>query len=122
MGQRLTDSVMAASDLSASQFCFVTLNSAGRVALTGAGLVADFVLLDKPNAIDHAGQVVSIGLTKCKAGAVIVAGVELTSDSTGRCVTATTNDIVNGVAREAATGAGSIILIDFNPTRAKKVS
>lgn len=99
----------AASDLSASQYRFVSLNSSNQIALTGAGLQADGVLQNKPALQGRAATVATGGTSKVVAGAAVTKGDNITSDSTGRAVTASGADVVMGVARDSAAGAAVII-------------
>ncbi len=65
----------AGSDLSASQYCFVSLASDGQFDATGDGAEADGVLQDDPSAAGRQGLVmVGTGITKIKAGAGIAVG------------------------------------------------
>lgn len=106
-------SMIANADLSASQYCFVTLNSSAKVALTGAGLSADGILQDKPAAADRAASVEpAVGrISKMKSGAAFSKGDSLSPDSTGRGVTATSGDVVGAKAMEAATDANQIVSV-----------
>lgn len=104
----------AAADLSASQFCFVTVDSNGRAALAGDGADAIGVLQDDPSALDRAAQVmVGTGITKVKSGATTTKGGYAASDSTGRAVDATSGDKILGEFLEAAGGANQYVSILF---------
>ena len=46
----------ASADLSASQFCFMTVNASGQLALPSAGGDADGILQDKPNGVGVEGE------------------------------------------------------------------
>lgn len=106
----------AGSDLSASQYCFVSLASDGQFDATGDGAEADGVLQDDPSAAGRQGQVmVGIGVTKIKAGAAVSVGDNVASDSTGRGVTAVSGDKIMGVALEAAANANEIFTMLFKP-------
>ena len=92
-------SLPVASDLSASQWCFVDINSAGRVALAGAGTDAIGVMADTEGSA--LGRVTAVmtkfgAKTKVKLGATVAAGAYVKSDSTGRAVTATSGTFVLG--------------------------
>lgn len=111
--------MLAESDLSASQFHFVTLNGNARIALTGDGGHADGVLQDKPAAQGRAAQVmVGPGFTKVVAGAVTTAGGNVGSDSTGRAVDTITGDASLGKFMQAAGAAGDVVTILFQPKAA----
>lgn len=104
-------SLPANADLSASQYCFVVVNSSGKVALASDGAKADGVLQDKPAAADRAAQIGIDGVTKMKAGAAITAGDDVAVGSSGKGATATTGEVVVARALETATGDGSIISV-----------
>lgn len=101
----------AAADLSASQYCFVSVNSAGRVAVTGDGLRASGVLQNAPAAIDRDAEVGIGGALKIKLGATCVPGQQLAADASGRAIPATTGDVIMGECREggAINEIGSIV-------------
>ncbi len=111
-----TVSIPASADLSASQFCFVTVNSGAQLAVAGAGVSASGVLQDKPNAAGQVGAVGIAGITKLKIGAAVTAGDPLMSDSTGRGITATSTNYQMARALESGTAANQIItaLIERN--------
>jgi len=102
-------SLPAESDLSASQYCFVTVNSNGRVALTNTGTASDGVLQNKPSAQGQAAAVGISGVSKVTAGAAINAGAFVAVGSSGRAVPVTSGAKVVGRALAAASGAGAII-------------
>lgn len=95
-------SVFAANaDLSANQFYAVKLGSNGKLALCGAGEAAMGILQDKPVA-DGFGTVMTVGVTKAKAGGTIAAGAMVMSNAAGKMVTATGTNAVVGLAMSAA--------------------
>jgi len=106
-------SIPASADLSASQYCFVTVNSSGKAAVVGAGLSADGILQDKPAAADRPAAIASTPgrISKMRAGAQFTAGDDLTPDSTGRGVTATSGDVVGAKALEDASGADVVVSV-----------
>jgi len=111
---KISVTVPAGSDLSASQFCFVEVNASGQLAVVGAGLHADGVLQNDPSAAGRAGEMAILGIIQVKCGGTITRGSYVTSDSTGKAVAATTGNIILGTAME--TGAsGAIIGVLFNP-------
>lgn len=93
-------SIPANADLSASQFCFVTLNSSGKLIIpASAGDDAIGVLQDKPSAADRAGQVGMLqGSLRLKviAGGTVTAGTKAQSDASGHAITAASGDHVLG--------------------------
>jgi len=107
-------SLEASADLSAKQFCFMSVNSSGQIAATGAGLMAQGVLQNDPAAAGRAGLVAIGGKVKVLCGAAVTRGGPVASTSTGTATNATTGNIILGTALE--TGAsGRIIEILFQP-------
>lgn len=100
---------LASADLSASQYCFMAINASGLLAAAGAGLAADGVLQDKPDAANRAGILGISGVSKIKCGAAVTAGDDLTPGTGGKAVTAGTGDVVAAKALEDGAGDGSII-------------
>ena len=99
----------ASADLSASQFCFMTVNSSGQLALPSAGGDADGILQDKPNAAAVEGELAVLGISKLVVGAAgVTAGDLLATDANGKAVTATTGNKILG--RALATGAAGVII------------
>ena len=104
-----TISAPASADLSASQFCFVAVNSSGQLALPSAGGDADGILQDKPNAAAVAGEVGILGVSKLVVGTGgVTAGDLLATDVNGKAVTATTGNKILG--RALVTGAAGVII------------
>jgi hypothetical protein len=108
-------SVLASADLSASQFCFVTLNGSGQLALPSAGGDAIGVLQDKPDAAGRVGLVGLLegsGRLKVVAGATLTPGQKVQSDASGHAIVAATGD------RELGTvlvGGASGELVEIQP-------
>lgn len=97
--QNLTPiNVPANADLSASQFCAVSINSSGNIALTAAAAAADGILQDKPAAAGRPGSVASCpgqictaklgtgGATKGDLLEVVGTGGGLTTQTSGKIV------------------------------------
>lgn len=104
-----TIGVPANADLSASQFCFMVVNSSGQLALPSAGGDADGILQDKPNAAAVEGELAVLGVSKLVVGtAGVTAGDLLATDANGKAVTATTGNKILG--RALATGAAGVII------------
>lgn len=55
--------------------------------------------------------VVMTGITLVEAGAAVAVNDQVASDATGRAVTVTSTNPVNGIALDAASGAGKFIRI-----------
>jgi hypothetical protein len=101
--------VPASADLSASQFCFMTVNSSGQLAAPTAGGDADGILQDKPNAQGVQGELAMLGVSKVVVGTGgVTAGDLLATDASGKAVTATTGNKILG--RALATGAAGVII------------
>lgn len=100
----------AGEDLSASQFCFVKLNSAGKIVKATHNAVAIGVLQDAPQA-GQTGSVMTFGITKVKTASSISIGARLTAytDGSGRAAAAASGQYVMGIALEAATAADQLI-------------
>jgi len=101
--------VPASADLSASQFCFMTVNGSGQLALPAAGGDADGILQDKPAAAGVEGELAVFGVSKLVVGAAgVTAGDLLMTDAAGKAVTATTGKKILG--RALATGAAGVLI------------
>lgn len=113
--QYFSFSATANADLSASPYCFVTINSTAgtlglpRVDLSAAAANADGVLQDKPNAAGKTCTVSHGGLTKITASAAIAIGSKIGCAANGQARVAVTSDYIMGTAIEAATAQGQII-------------
>ena len=105
----------ASADLSASQYCFVRLDTSGQVAVAGAGEEANGILQDKPAAIGRACSYAIGGVSKVRAGAAIGDGVKVMSDSTGRAIAGTATNFILGWTRTAAAAADEVIEMIFQP-------
>jgi len=104
----------ASADLSASQFCAVAVDSAGRVIVANgssspAGLIIG-ILQNKPTAIDRPAVVQVNGRSKVKAGAALATiGAKISSGSAGTAVAYTTTDCLIGILLTAAGADGDIV-------------
>src|SRR5574343_819102 len=86
-------SLVAAADLSAKQYYAVKIDSAGKVAVAGAGELAIGILQNKP-AAGEAANVWTFGpVSKAFAGGTIAAGAAVAADSNGKLVTATAGKV-----------------------------
>lgn len=92
------------------QFRFVKNNGSGKAVQCGAGDHALGVRQNKPNA-NEAMTIVNSGIVFVEAGAAVANGALVTSDATGRAVTATSGTAVNGEAMETASAAGVQIAV-----------
>lgn len=106
------ESYEAAADLSANQYQAV-VPSSGQVALAGAD-AQDVLGILQDNLGTAAGQAVQVGVagkSKAKAGAAFAVDALLTTDATGRMVTATVGQHVHAVALQAAGAADEIVTV-----------
>ena len=102
-------SFKAGADLSANQFSPVKLDSDGNIVLAAATTdVVIGVLQDNP-AAGQMGSVMTLGVSKVKAGAAINIGNLLTAYTGGTAKAATSGNKVFGIAITPASAAGEII-------------
>lgn len=103
----------ANADLSNKQYHIMRLAAAGVVdvassSAAGSQSTIAGVLINKPRI--NLGAAVGIrGESKVVAGAAIAAGAPLTSNGSGRAITANSGDFTLGVAQEAAGVDGDLI-------------
>lgn len=111
-----TVSFDAAADLSASQYCFVKVDSNGRAALAGDGDSPVGVLQDKPGALGRACSVGTLGKTKVLAGGSVTKGGRVTVGANGKAVAvASGDDFYMGIALDTL-ASGKIGTIMLQPT------
>jgi hypothetical protein len=91
--EQATITLAAGADLSASQYCFVKLNSSGLVVLCGAGEAAIGILQNDPDASGKAATVAISGVSKIVAGGSITRGVRVASDGSGKAKTAVAGSV-----------------------------
>lgn len=109
-------SLPAAADLRTNQYQFIVINGSGLIALCGAGARPRGILDNLPNTNEMARFFSHHGVAmKIKAGAAIAAYAKIMSDATGRAITGTSTNYGCGVALEAASAAGDIITIFYDP-------
>lgn len=108
---RLT--MVAGEDLSTTGYQrFVTLQSDGQIDLSNAATENLFGVLDSKPAAGISCPVKVAGVSKITSGAALVIGARVTSDATGRAITASgATDTVRGVVMSAAAGADEIVTI-----------
>ena len=102
----------AAEDLSEARYRFVTQNTTGGIErLETAGGKA-LGVLQSPTESGEAAEVMLTGVTKMVAGAAIATTGEVTTDTQGRAVLASTaGHSINGIALETASAAGEVIAV-----------
>ena len=102
--------LLAASSLTGSQYLFAKVDSAGKIAVAGAGELAIGVIENKPGA----GEPVTVaiyGVIKVKAGATFAAGAKIAANAAGKAITATTGQQINGIALEAAGAVDQVVSV-----------
>ena len=111
-----TETFISAADLSANNNRWVKLSAENTVAQATADTDAIVgVQHDIPYAAVGAQvAVVLSGTPKIMAGAAFSAGAFLTTDGSGRAITAVSTKRFHGVAIQAAAAAGDIVQIDLN--------
>lgn len=92
------------------QFRFAKVLSTGKTALAGAGELSVGVRQNTPNA-NEPTTVVNSGIVFVEAGAAVAGAALVTSDATGRGITATTGNYIHGQALEAASAAGVLFAV-----------
>ena len=106
----------ASGDLSSNQYCFVKLDSNGKLALCASGDLAFGVLQDAPSAAGRAGRVCIDGVTKVVVGGSITQGATVVSDASGRAVASGSGDAnTNGQSITGGGTAGDLQTIKFQP-------
>jgi len=98
---QIRDSQPASADLSAHQYKIVQFDATPELELSATGGAGGFVLLDKPDAQGINGTILLAGKGKVIAGDTVAAGAMLSNEvTTGHAITATTGDVVVGIALE----------------------
>lgn len=107
----------AGGDLSASQFCMVSMSAEGRVVLNeGVATALLGILLNKPSGTDQAARVAINGsIVKMIAQAAINENAAIAAQGKGHgSATTTNNEYIVGYARSPAAGTGELfeVLVD----------
>lgn len=88
----------AAADLSGSQYCAMTINSSGQAAVAAANsaLVDGILHNNTADAANKMARLITLSgvVVKAKLGATVAIGALLTTDASGRLVTATSGQNV----------------------------
>ncbi len=91
----------AGSDLSASQYCGVTVNASSQLVLPAAGGQIIGILTTKPAAAGRVGAVRLIGpVERCIGGGAITAGTSVKMTAAGKILLAAATDKAIGIALE----------------------
>lgn len=100
--------------LAANQHRFVKHAGTGKpnevVAAAAATDVPIGVQENKPTA-DQAVEITVDGVTKLEAGAAVNAGAQLSSDASGRGITAVNGSVTRAIALNSAAGAGELMTV-----------
>ena len=110
---QLTITLPAAADLSASQYCFVNIDTSGRVALSGDDGNCAGILQNKPNALGQAAEVCVYGVSKLVAGGVIRAGYNVGSAADGKGKETDGDSFRNGMIIETSGALNDIVTVLF---------
>ena len=104
--------IEAGSDLSSDIYKIVAVASDGQVDLAGAGVHAQGVLQNNPDAAGKAATVGIFGVSKVILGATVAAGAKIMVDASGLAITATATNHVIGtcLAGGAVNEVGEILL------------
>lgn len=102
--------LVAAADLSASQFRACNVDATGKAALPAAGGRIVGIIQNKPK-IAESTTIMLMGISIVEAGAAIVAGADLQTEATGRMITAVATNQIAAIALEAASAAGVFIAV-----------
>ena len=107
----------ASADLHTNQFCFVTVNSSGQVAVNGtSGADCVGVLQNKPDVAGQGATVAVGGISKVVAGGTITPGAEVMSDTSGHAIAATAGNYQLGrYVGTASCASGDIISVLLRP-------
>lgn len=102
----------ASTDLSAKQYYFGKVETDGELGVqTSTGGVVCGVIQDAI-AVAHAPVAVGFcGVTPIICGAVVTAGDEVTCDSAGKAITATSTNLRHGTALTTSTAAGDFVIV-----------
>ena len=99
--------LIAAADLSGSQFHFAKMDSAGKAAICGNGDAA-FGVIEVGGTAGAASTITVRGKVMVKCGAAVTIGDDVGIDAAGKAVNAASGDIIVGRAYE--TGANNQLI------------
>lgn len=95
----------ATAAITRRRFVRFTAANFATTQVAAASEIADGVAQDTVSTVGHALEVQTDGITLIEAGAAIAAGAEVTSDASGRAVTAASGNVAHGKMVGAAAGA-----------------
>lgn len=93
----------AAADLTGNQWCAVTMNSSGLMAVATAGAMCDGILQNPDAASGKQARYAWVGRLKVKYGGTVAIGADLMVGTGGTLITATTGNVIVGKAQVAGT-------------------
>ena len=93
----ITITLPASADLSASQYCFVAIDTNGQITLAGDDGNPVGILQNKPDAAGRAGEVLIAGISKLKVGATVGAGFNVGCGASGQGKQTDSSSFRNGV-------------------------
>jgi|TARA_R110000824_G_scaffold384835_1_gene578958 hypothetical protein len=106
----------ASTDLSASQYCFVSINTAGQVELSGDDGNPIGILQNTPSAQGQAASVLIAGVSRIKSGvADFDAGYNAASGASGKGKRSDTASFRLGIIIETASADGELGTMVFSP-------
>lgn len=96
---QIRDSQPVSADLSAHRYKLVNFDGSGDLQLAAVGGAGGYVLLETADTAGKHGTILLHGKGKVIAGDTIAKGAFLTNEvTTGHAITATTGDIIIGIA------------------------
>lgn len=106
----------ASTDLSASQYCFVSINTSGQVELSGDDGNPVGILQNEPSAQGEAAEVLIAGVSKIKSGVSdFDAGYNAASGASGKGKRSDTASFRLGIIIETASADGEFGTMVFSP-------
>ena len=106
--------LIAAADLSTSQYLFAAMDAAGKAAVCGDGAQA-FGVIEAGSIAGGASTITVSGKVMVKCGGTVTIGDDVASDAAGKAVNAASGDIILGRAYEAGV-TDQLIAIELGST------
>ena len=111
-GSQTTITLPASADLSASQYCFVAVNTSGQVELAGSAANAVGILQNAPDASGKAATVLIMGVSKINCDAALdennLIGPSADGQADKKIPGTDTSEFICGTMLTATAGAGEI--------------
>jgi hypothetical protein len=102
-------SMPASTDISGFQYCWVSVNGSGQLAVTTHGADAIGILQDVPNGTGRVGSVCVAGVSKLLMGGTVTPGAHVESSSTGQGVAVSSSGNILGVYLDSVNSASGEI-------------